>query len=150
ARALRERDLRLRSRAYSREFWDNAFYQETRKLRDNLGGEFVTIGRGTAVVGNYLQPHATVRRVEVKEPYSIGRFPVTESAFKTFVDDGGYTKPGHWTDIGWEWKTRQSLSSPWLWRRYPYAAERARHPMSGLTWFEMEAYCRWRSLQEPG
>lgn len=150
AAALAERDERLRTRVYARDFWSDVFAQETRRLRDNLGGEFVTIRSGSYVVGNYRRPHSTVRRHEVKEPYSIGRFPVTERAYLRFVEEHGYEDPAFWDDLGWQWVQFHHIKGPWLWQRYPYDAARARYPMSGITWFEAAAYCRWRSGRETG
>lgn len=150
ARALSERDKRLDTRAYSRNFWGDVFSQETRRLRDNLGGEFVTVKTGEYIVGNYHTPHSSLRRINVREPYGIGRFPVTESAYKRFVDEGGYADRELWDAAGWAWRQRVGVTQPWLWRRYPYDETRARYPMSGITWFEASAFCRWRSGRATG
>jgi formylglycine-generating enzyme required for sulfatase activity len=146
--ALRERDWRLRSRQQTRDFWTEAFYQETRKLRDNVGGDFVTVGAGEYLVGDHLRVQDRVERAHLKEAFSIGRFPVTEGEFKRFVDDGGYQEATFWDDYGWAWRSELSLTAPWLWSRYPYVPERSRYPMAGVSYFEAMAFCRWRAASE--
>lgn len=148
--ALRERDERLRSRHHARDFWQDVFYQETRKLRDNIGGDYVRIPPGSYLVGDYLHVHQRVRRVHLKKAFAIGRFPVTEGAFSRFVEDDGYAQQDLWSREGWGWRERMALSSPWLWTRYPYDPQRARLPMAGITYFEAEAYCAWSNLGGEG
>src|SRR5262249_55053055 len=53
-------------------------------------------------------------RVEVK-PFRIARAPVTQSEFAAFVDDGGYRRPGLWSEAGWTWRTRAGAPHPGYW-----------------------------------
>ena len=147
--ALRERDARLPRRCQTRDFWSDAFYQETRRLRDNVGGDFVTVPAGSYLVGDHQRIYRQVRRVETQRPFAIGRFPVTESDFRRFLDDGGYQRQALWDAPGWTWREELALDGPWLWQRYPYSPERARLPMTGLCYFEAIAYCQWYSATNP-
>lgn len=146
--AMRERDQRLKGRQQTRDFWTEAFYQETRKLRDNIGGDFVTVNAGDYLVGDHLKVQDRVERVRLTEGFSIGRFPVTEGEFKRFTDAGGYQEESFWDDYGWAWRSEVALTAPWLWGRYPYAPERSRYPMTGVSYFEAMAFCRWRAEGE--
>jgi formylglycine-generating enzyme required for sulfatase activity len=39
------------------------------------------------------------------QPFSIGRFPVTNVEYRKFVEAGGYECESLWTDAGWRWRT---------------------------------------------
>ncbi|HEX2907255.1 MAG TPA: formylglycine-generating enzyme family protein [Phototrophicaceae bacterium] len=76
----------------------------------------------------------------LSQGYWIDRYEVTHAAFQAFVDAGGYTTPDYWSDAGQKWLKRQKVE------RLPVecADTEAAHPRTCVTWFEAEAYARWR------
>ncbi len=79
------------------------------------------------------------------EGYWIDQFEVTNKDFKAFVDAGGYTKGEYWSDAGMAWLTNQVVEN------LPFACseEDADLPRVCVTWFEAEAYARWRGGRLP-
>jgi hypothetical protein len=75
------------------------------------------------------------------QPFSIGRYPVTNLQFSAFVEDGGYTKKWRscWTEAGWKWKG--SRLEPY--DDLPEDYLLTNHPRVNLTWFEAYAFCLW-------
>ena len=88
--------------------------------------------------------------------FRIDRTPVTNAAFRAFVDDGGYAARELWTEQGWRWRCRYEIERPLYWtpdgceRRF----ERVRPvddamPVMHVSWFEADAYARWRGVRLP-
>ena len=78
--------------------------------------------------------------------FSIGRYPVTNTQFRRFMDDGGYELDKPW----WTKETIAELRSIWgddwvkgsrFWdnRRF----NRSTQPVVGVSWYEAVAYCAW-------
>ncbi|HYO89783.1 MAG TPA: formylglycine-generating enzyme family protein [Candidatus Limnocylindrales bacterium] len=77
----------------------------------------------------------------LSEGFWIGQTEVTNAEFDAFVQAGGYTMPELWSDAGAGWLSRQNLE------RLPIdCAENAQpdEPRVCVTWYEAEAYVRWR------
>jgi len=69
---------------------------------------------------------------EVK-PFRIAKYPVTNSQFKAFIEDGGYENDSWW----WEGIRRlEPVSSFW---------QEANAPRETVSWLEAVAFCRWLS-----
>lgn len=43
--------------------------------------------------------------------------PVTNAAYREFVEDGGYQNRRWWTRQGWEWRTERGATAPAFWMR---------------------------------
>lgn len=97
--------------------------------------------------------------------FRMSKYPITEAQFAEFVNDGGYEKEEYWCGPGWRWKTKHNISSPMYWSKYPFSNkyriliwsssgfERRplRHdmPVVHVSWYEAQAYCRWRGVRLP-
>ncbi|CAG0940810.1 Hercynine oxygenase [Anaerolineae bacterium] len=75
--------------------------------------------------------------------YAIGRYPVTNSEFKRFIDDNGYTTREYWTDAGWKQKEADSWTKPRYWDDPMW--NDPSQPVVGVSWYEAIAFCSWLS-----
>jgi formylglycine-generating enzyme required for sulfatase activity len=138
--------------------------QQCGARRDPKGIEQVWVPPGSFLMGTddatlgelrALHPPAWVMKefdserpqhqVRLTEGYWIDKHEVTNAAFQAFLQDGGYTTPAYWSEAGRAWLGRQRLDA--LPATCP--GERPDHPRRCVTWFEAEAYARWRGGQLP-
>jgi len=105
------------------------------------GGAAASMGSDDAaeVYDNERPAH----RVRV-EPFWIDAVPVTVQEFGEFVEAGGYGESRLWTPEGWRWRTENKVDGPLGWPDAP-----PQHPMSCLSWFEADAFARWRGVRLP-
>ena len=106
-----------------------------------------------------LLPGIAVNLVEVP-PFFLDRFEVRNRDFKEFVDAGGYAEADHWRDLpfddGGEWRTAVAAfvdltgrPGPATWRAGTYPDGTADHPVTGVSWYEAAAYCRFSGKELP-
>jgi gamma-glutamyl hercynylcysteine S-oxide synthase len=113
------------------------------------GGEF-TIGAGEPATSGFAYDNERPRhRTDVRE-YLIGRTPITNATYLTFVEGGGYERREWWSDEGWSWKEDYDITRPQSWT----ADHRSEWRLSGLeplhpdrpvvhiSWFEADAFAR--------
>lgn len=83
--------------------------------------------------------------VRLTSGYWIDRTEVTNAAFAAFVDAGGYETEALWSADGWTWVSRRDTRG--LPKRC--AGDAPDVPRRCITWFEAEAYARWRGGSLP-
>ncbi len=76
--------------------------------------------------------------VQIPEPFSIARYPITNAQYRYFVEAGGYSKNGYWTDAGWAWK--KDRSQPDFWDDVVLSLPNL--PVQ-VVWYEAAAYAAW-------
>lgn len=87
------------------------------------------------------------------DAYYIGKYEVTRGEFKQFDADHAYDKPGLWSEDGWQARVDLcwtgimfpdgNMPEDWV---GPWPPEDD-HPITGVSWYEAEAYCNWLSLE---
>jgi iron(II)-dependent oxidoreductase len=92
--------------------------------------------------------------------FRIGRTPVTNATFLSFVEGGGYERRPWWSDEAWAWKQEYDITHPQGWARGP-AGEWRRWTMDGwapldpdepvvhVSWFEADALARAHGARLP-
>ena len=121
------------------------------------GGKF-TLGSAPAH-GFVFDNEKLAHEVEIA-PFAISKTAVTNSEFRTFVEDGGYRRRELWTTEGWQWRTAAFADSPVYWHREEsgrwlrrnfddWVALDKRQPVINVNWHEADAYCRWAGRRLP-
>ena len=84
------------------------------------------------------------------DAFQLAAYPVTNTQFRPFVEDDGYVNRDYWTEAGWQWREEAKPAEPSLWRDSQWNLPN--HPMVGVTWYEVCAYCQWLTarLQQAG
>ncbi len=89
--------------------------------------------------------------------YLIDKYEVTNEQFKQFVDQGGYENRDYWTEsqflkegrkISWEQAVSEFVDKtgnpgPATWEKGTYPEGQGKHPVSGVSWFEADAYAKF-------
>ncbi len=75
----------------------------------------------------------------------IGRFPVTNQEYGTFIAADGYNNEDVWSSAGWMWKDQEKIVEPLSWHDRRWNAPNL--PVVGVSWYEAEAYANWLSRQ---
>ncbi|MBD3373613.1 SUMF1/EgtB/PvdO family nonheme iron enzyme [candidate division KSB1 bacterium] len=94
----------------------------------------VHVPGGTFTMGE-TKKQATV------QDFFMSIFPVTCREYKLFIENDGYKNDTYWSKEGFKYKKDNSLSEPMLW-----SDSRFNHPWQpvlGVSFYEVEAYCRW-------
>ncbi len=93
--------------------------------------------------------------VEVEE-FELDRVPVTNGAYREFVEERGYARREFWSEAGWEWRARERIERPLYWaadgreRRFDRIEEiDDRMPVMHVSWYEADAFTRWAGARLP-
>lgn len=106
-------------------------------------------------------PLGTARVARVAN-FLIGRHEVTNREYKRFVDAGGYRERSFWNQalerdgrtVAWEeavagFRDATGYPGPSTWVRGDFPKGQENHPVSGVSWYEAEAYSKFVGMQLP-
>ena len=130
---------------------NNRLTIEAGRLRtDERGVTQVYTPAGTFQMGSLAQPNIRTdeqpaHEVRLSSGFWLDQYTVTNAAFLDFVADGGYSKSQFWSNAGWQWLSINGIIEPGT---YTGFAE-PRQPRVGVSWYEADAYARWRSGRLP-
>ncbi len=125
------------------------------------GGPFV-LGVDAADEPHSLDNERNAHVVDVAD-FRIGRVPVTNAEWQSFIDDGGYRERRWWSPRGWEHRVSANLFAPQFWNteapgdgsegtrtRFGHVEEiPPDEPVQHVTYFEAEAYAAWAGARLP-
>lgn len=72
--------------------------------------------------------------------FKIGKYPVTNSQYRAFVEARGYDDSSYWTIPGWDQKGLEGWTEP---DDYGEPFNLPNHPVVGVSGYEAVAYCLW-------
>jgi gamma-glutamyl hercynylcysteine S-oxide synthase len=127
-------------------------------------GEFIRVPGGTFTMGSndtHSYDNEKCEHRVIVAPFELQRTPVTAEDWLRFITDGSYARRELWSEDGWAWRENEGAVHPEYWvpgdsdfgfAYFGPTGRRAIHPaepVSSLSWFEADAYCRWAGLRLP-
>ncbi len=111
---------------------------------------------GAPATGFAYDNERPLHRTDVRA-YLIGRTPITNATYLTFVEGGGYERREWWSDEGWAWKEEYDITRPlaWTadlrseWRLGQLEPLHTHHPVVHVSWFEADAFARAHDARLP-
>ena len=79
--------------------------------------------------------------------FLLSRYPVTNSQFAEFVDDGGYGNEQWWSPEGLKWRDKHHITQPQYWQDGKWNASNL--PVVSVSYFEAQAFCAWAGGRLP-
>jgi gamma-glutamyl hercynylcysteine S-oxide synthase len=121
---------------------------------DHSGLELIEVPGGPCTVGaaadGFAYDNERPRHHTDVRGYLIGRTPITNASYLTFVEGGGYERREWWSDEGWAWKEDYDITRPqsWTadlrseWRLSGLQPLHPDRPVVHISWFEADAFAR--------
>lgn len=105
------------------------------------------IDGGPFIMGSNESPNEEPRRIVTVSPFYIDRYPVTNRAYRQFIEAGGYRNSAYWTADGWDFIQQRKLQQPLYWEDDYWNGDD--QPVTGVSWWEASAYARYRGKELP-
>ncbi|MGI9544404.1 MAG: ergothioneine biosynthesis protein EgtB, partial [Cyclobacteriaceae bacterium] len=143
-----------------------SYFKNPKPLSSNLGSNgkgYLEVEQGTYPIGyqgdNFCFDNELGNHKVFLHDFRIMDRLVTNAEYLEFVRAGGYQDFKHWLMEGWEWVKEQNINAPLYW----YEIEGAWHhytmrgleqldlnqPVSHISYYEADAYARWRRMRLP-
>jgi iron(II)-dependent oxidoreductase len=136
---------------------------ETSERLPSLTREMASVEEGSFLMGsvwnafaydNELPPHT----VHVPA-FKIDKLLTTNEEYAEFIAEGGYTRREWWSDEGWAYCLNENWKFPLYWTQqnrgwrvqtmFDEGVLEPLHPVAGVSWYEAEAYARFRGKRLP-
>jgi iron(II)-dependent oxidoreductase len=130
-------------------------------ISGHTGLELIEIPGGECTIGasanGFAYDNERPRHHTDVRGYLIGRTPITNATYLTFVEGGGYERREWWSDEGWSWKEDYDITRPggWTpdlgseWRLTGLEPLHPHRPVVHISWFEADAFARAHGLRLP-
>lgn len=132
-------------------------------INETNAAQMISIPAGAFQMGAVWEDFSYDNESPAQEVYvpafKMARLPVTNAEYAYFVEDGGYERREFWSGEGWMWREREGWSAPLYWRRegalwrerrmFEDAELRGNHPVTGVSWYEAQAYARFAGKRLP-
>jgi iron(II)-dependent oxidoreductase len=119
-------------------------------------GEFVMGARGD---GGFVYDNEGPAHTVHVPAFKLDRLLVTNEEYARFVAEGGYGRREFWHDEGWQWREKENWEAPLYWTKqdggwrvrtmFGDDAAEGRQPVTGVSWYEAEAYARFAGKRLP-
>ncbi|STX50670.1 methyltransferase [Legionella busanensis] len=125
--------------------------------------EFIDVEEGNFIMGyqgiNFCFDNELPYHQHFITNFSIANRLVTNGEYLEFMLAGGYKDPALWLADGWDWIKNNAITKPlyWLdidncWYEFTLTGSKLINycePVSHISYFEADAYARWRSCRLP-
>jgi eukaryotic-like serine/threonine-protein kinase len=121
-----------------------------------------TLDRKDSLPAGMVRVPATETNIGKLGDFFIGRYEVTNKEYKAFADSGGYRNKKYWKEpfvkdgqkLSWDeamsaFVDQTGRPGPAAWIGGDYPEGHANYPVSGISWYEAEAYAEWAKMSLP-
>lgn len=147
-----EEGLQRLLKELSTEFTPLMQSDEIKERSDQTGVRQVWVSSGCFLMGSNLQIDHDAEEDEfprhevcISHGFWLDIYPVTNAAYQQFIEDGGYRKEKLWVPKGWAWLQEYEILGPRSTRNFTDLQQ----PRVGVSWYEADAYARWRGGRLP-
>jgi len=98
------------------------------------------------IEGGTVDPFGTGETVTVS-PFYIDKHLVTYQQYNQFIEEGGYKKKKYWSEEGRKFLEKYEFWVPST--HHEAYLNRKALPVTGVSWYEAEAYANWRGARLP-
>ncbi len=125
------------------------------------GLELVDVPAGPCAIGapgeGFAYDNERPRHQVELPAFRIGRFPVTNGDWRTWIEDGGYTRRTWWSAEGWAWREQEGTDRPAAWTadlNHEWRLGRRERldparPVIHVSFHEAQAFAAGRGLRLP-
>ena len=125
----------------------------------HTGMETVEVAAGSfelGAPGGFSYDNERPRQAVQVPAFHIGRTPITNATFLSFVEGGGYERRELWSEEAWRWKEEHDITHPlnWTddgreWRLDGYQPLDPAKPVVHVSWFEAAAFAAAHEARLP-
>ena len=139
----------------------NPDHDRPNEIAAATGLDLVEVAAGPCTIGapssGFAYDNERGRHPLLLGAFAIGRAPVTNGSYLSFVEGGGYERREWWSDEGWAWKEQYDITRPggWSadlqteWRLGERVELHPTSPVIHVSWFEAEAFARAHDARLP-